>query len=99
MPTASRSIDDRKKGSKAKDGDQVVIDFKGSVDGEVFEGGAGEDYPLVLGSNSFIPGFEAQLVGAKAGDEVSVNVTFPAEAMAPRIWPARLRCLPAPSRR
>jgi trigger factor len=72
-----KSYDDRKKGAKAKDGDQVVIDFKGSVDGELFEGGSGEDYPLVLGSNSFIPGFEAQLVGAKVGDEVSVNVTFP----------------------
>ena len=73
----AKSFDDRKKGAKAKDGDQVVIDFKGSVDGELFEGGSGEDYPLVLGSNSFIPGFEAQLVGAKVGDEVSVNVTFP----------------------
>jgi trigger factor len=55
----------------------VVIDFKGSIDGVAFDGGAGEDYPLVLGSNSFIPGFEAQLVGAKAGDEVAVNVSFP----------------------
>ncbi len=71
------SFEDRKKGSKAKDGDQIVIDFAGSVDGEAFEGGTAEDYPLVLGSNSFIPGFEAQLVGAKAGDTVSVNVTFP----------------------
>jgi trigger factor len=74
---SAKNFDDRKKGAKAKDGDQVVIDFKGSVDGDFFEGGSGEDYPLVLGSNSFIPGFEAQLVGAKAGDEVSVNVTFP----------------------
>jgi len=73
----AQSFDDRKKGAKAKDGDQVVIDFKGAVDGELFEGGSGEDYPLVLGSNSFIPGFEAQLVGAKSGDEVSVDVTFP----------------------
>ncbi len=72
-----KSFDDRKKGSKAKDGDQIVIDFKGSVDGELFEGGTAEDYPLVLGSGSFIPGFEGQLVGAKAGDEVSVNVSFP----------------------
>jgi len=55
----------------------VTIDFLGSVDGVPFEGGAGEDYPLVLGSNSFIPGFEAQLVGHAAGDEVSVDVTFP----------------------
>jgi trigger factor len=72
-----KSFDDRKKGAKAKDGDQLVIDFKGSVDGELFEGGSAEDYALVLGSNSFIPGFEAQLVGAKAGDEVAVNVSFP----------------------
>ncbi len=69
----------RKKGSKAKDGDQVVINFLGKVDGEAFEGGAGDDYPLTLGSNSFIPGFEEQLVGAKAGDDVEVKVTFPAE--------------------
>ena len=73
----AQSFDDRKKGSKAKDGDQVTIDFKGSVDGVPFEGGSAEDYALVLGSKSFIPGFEDQLVGAKAGDEVSVNVTFP----------------------
>jgi trigger factor len=77
LAKSAQNFDDRKKGSKAKDGDQVTIDFKGSVDGEAFEGGAGDDYPLVLGSNSFIPGFEAQLVGAAAGDEVSVNVTFP----------------------
>jgi trigger factor len=77
LAEGSQSFDDRKKGSKAKDGDQVVIDFKGSVDGELFEGGTAEDYPLVLGSGSFIPGFEEQLVGAKAGDEVSVTVTFP----------------------
>ncbi|GHC46471.1 trigger factor [Neogemmobacter tilapiae] len=77
LAASSQSFEDRKKGSKAKDGDQIVIDFKGSVDGEEFPGGSAEDYPLVLGSNSFIPGFEAQLVGAKAGDEVTVNVTFP----------------------
>jgi trigger factor len=75
----ARNFEDRKKGSKAKDGDQVVIDFKGSVDGTPFEGGTAEDYPLVLGSKNFIPGFEDQLVGAKAGDEVEVKVTFPAE--------------------
>jgi trigger factor len=74
---SAKSFDDRKKGSKAKSGDQIVIDFKGSVDGELFEGGSAEDYPLELGSNSFIPGFEDQLVGAKVGDEVSVNVSFP----------------------
>ncbi|SDW27298.1 trigger factor [Ruegeria halocynthiae] len=69
----------RRKGSKAKDGDQVVFDFVGKVDGEEFEGGSAEDYPLVLGSNSFIPGFEEQLVGAKAEEEKDVNVTFPEE--------------------
>jgi trigger factor len=79
LATSSQAFEDRKKGAKAKDGDQIVIDFKGSVDGELFDGGTAEDYPLVLGSNSFIPGFEAQLVGAKAGDEVTVNVDFPAE--------------------
>lgn len=73
----AQSFDDRKKGSKAKDGDQVVIDFEGFLGDEPFEGGKGEEYPLVLGSNSFIPGFEAQLVGAKAGDDVTVTVTFP----------------------
>lgn len=77
LASSAQTFEDRKKGSKAKDGDQVTIDFKGSVDGVAFDGGAGEDYPLVLGSNSFIPGFEAQLVGAAAGDDVSVNVTFP----------------------
>jgi trigger factor len=77
LAATSQSFEDRKKGAKAKDGDQIVIDFKGSVDGALFEGGTADDYPLVLGSNSFIPGFEGQLVGAKAGDEVSVNVTFP----------------------
>ncbi len=68
---------DRKKASKAKEKDQVVIDFLGKVDGEAFNGGAAEDYPLVLGSNSFIPGFEEQLTGVKAGDELEVKVTFP----------------------
>jgi len=79
LAETSQNFEDRKKGSKAKDGDQVVIDFKGSVDGDFFDGGTAEDYPLVLGSNSFIPGFEEQLVGVKAGDELDVNVTFPAE--------------------
>ncbi|WBU57311.1 trigger factor [Paracoccus sediminicola] len=73
------AYEDKRKGSKAAKDDQVVIDFKGSVDGEEFEGGTAEDYPLVLGSNSFIPGFEDQLIGAKAGDEIAVNVKFPDE--------------------
>ena len=71
--------EDRKKGTKAKNGDQVEIDFSGTVAGAAFDGGEAEDYPLVLGTNSFIPGFEEQLIGAKAGDEVEVRVTFPAE--------------------
>lgn len=85
LAQSSQSFEDRKKGSKAKDGDQVVIDFKGSVGGELFEGGSAEDYPLVLGSNSFIPGFEAQLVGVKVGDEVDVKVTFPEAYGAPNL--------------
>ncbi len=79
LAASAQNFEDRKKGAKAKDGDQIVIDFKGSVDGDYFEGGTAEDYPLVLGSNSFIPGFEEQLVGTKAGDDVKVEVTFPAE--------------------
>jgi len=77
LAKSAQNFADKKKSAKAESGDQVVIDFTGSVDGVEFEGGAGTDYPLVLGSNSFIPGFEDQLVGAKAGDDVSVNVTFP----------------------
>ncbi len=61
----------------AENGDTVVIDYEGSVDGVPFDGGKGENYNLVLGSGSFIPGFEDQLVGAKAGEDVTVNVTFP----------------------
>jgi trigger factor len=79
LAESAQNFEDRKKGAKAKDGDQLVIDFLGRVGGEPFDGGAAEDYPLVLGSNSFIPGFEAQLVGAKAGDALDVAVTFPAE--------------------
>jgi len=79
LAETAQDFADRKKGTKAKDGDQVTIDFFGKVDDEAFEGGAAEDYPLVLGSNSFIPGFEAQLVGVKVGEEVEVKVTFPAE--------------------
>ncbi|AXX97577.1 trigger factor [Profundibacter amoris] len=79
LAETAQNFEDRKKGSKAKEGDQIVFDFAGSVDGELFEGGTAEDYPLVLGSNSFIPGFEEQLIGAKAGDELDVKVTFPKE--------------------
>ena len=67
----------KSKAGKAKSGDQVVIDFDGTIDGVAFEGGKAEDYPLVLGSNSFIPGFETQLLGVKCEQELKVNVTFP----------------------
>lgn len=78
----AKSFDDKDDGAAAEDGDQVVIDFVGKVDGEPFEGGSAEDYPLTLGSNSFIPGFEIQLVGVKTGDEKAVNVSFPADYQA-----------------
>jgi trigger factor len=73
----AQDFKDRKTGAKAKDGDQVVMDFVGKVDGEAFEGGSAEAYALVLGSNSFIPGFEEQLVGVKAGEAKAVTVSFP----------------------
>jgi trigger factor len=65
------------KNGKAANGDRVTIDYTGKIDGEAFEGGTDTDAPLVLGSNSFIPGFEEQLVGSKAGDQRSVKVKFP----------------------
>ncbi|MDD2971150.1 MAG: trigger factor [Lachnospiraceae bacterium] len=65
-----------------KDGDMTVIDFEGFDDGVAFEGGKGENYPLTIGSGSFIPGFEEQLVGAEIGKEVEVNVTFPEDYQA-----------------
>lgn len=68
-------IDDR----AVENGDMVKLDFEGFVDGVAFAGGKGEDYPLTIGSGSFIPGFEEQLVGAKIGEDVEVNVTFPEE--------------------
>ena len=64
-------------GKAIESGDTAVIDFEGFDNGVAFEGGKGENYNLVIGSNSFIPGFEDQLVGKKAGEEVEVNVTFP----------------------
>ncbi|MEP1354269.1 MAG: trigger factor [Tateyamaria sp.] len=73
----AQNFKDRKKGSKAKDGDQVVFDFVGKVDGEVFEGGSAEGHALVLGSGQFIPGFEEQLVGVKADEDKAVTVSFP----------------------
>ena len=104
LAESAQNFEDRKKGSKAKDGDQVVIDFLGKVDGEAFEGGAAEDYPLVLGSNSFIPGFEDDLVGAKEGDEKDVEVSFPAEYQAEHlagkaaVFECKIKAVKAPAK-
>ena len=76
---AGEAKDFQKVDRAAKQGDAVKLDFKGFVDGEAFEGGAAQGHRLELGSNSFIPGFEDQLVGAKAGEKRDVKVTFPKE--------------------
>ncbi|WP_010414935.1 trigger factor [Citromicrobium sp. JLT1363] len=78
----NKTYKDAAKTKKAADGDQVIIDFVGSIDGTEFEGGKAEDAPLVIGSGTFIPGFEEQLKGVKAGDEKTVKVTFPEEYQA-----------------
>ena len=86
LAESSKTYQPRKgKTVKSKDGDQLLIDFLGRVDGEAFEGGGAEDATLTLGSGQCIPGFEEQLVGAKPGDEVLVKVTFPAEYQAAQL--------------
>ena len=75
----SRDYEPRSENEKAKDGDLLIIDYVGSIDGVEFKGGRGEGQSVVLGSGSLIPGFEDQLVGARAGADVSVKVTFPAD--------------------
>ena len=82
LAKSSQDFVARGEGEVSQSGDQVVIDFLGSVDGVPFEGGAADDYPLVLGSGSFIPGFEEQLIGVAAGAAIEVQVTFPAEYQA-----------------
>ncbi len=82
LAESPQAVNYEPKKTQAKDGDQVLIDFLGKIDGEPFEGGAAEDYPLVLGSNSFIPGFEDGLLKVKAGDEKDVAVNFPADYQA-----------------
>lgn len=77
LASSQRSYDDAPEGHAAANGDQLVIDFVGKVDGVAFEGGTGTDMAVVLGSGTLIPGFEDQLVGAKAGEERTINVTFP----------------------
>ena len=78
----NKSYKDAAKSRKASDGDQLIIDFVGRVDGEEFEGGAAENTPLVLGSGQFIPGFEEQLTGVKTGDKKTITVTFPEDYQA-----------------
>ena len=90
----AKSVSLETKEGKSELGDVVNIDFEGFVDGVAFEGGKGEKYDLELGSNSFIPGFEEQLVGHKQGDEVDVNVTFPENYHAEQLKgkPAVFKC-------
>jgi trigger factor len=73
----NRTFEAREEGVPAQDGDQLLIDFVGRIDGEAFDGGSASDAEIILGSGQFIPGFEEQLAGAKAGDEKTVDVTFP----------------------
>lgn len=77
-----------------KDGDQIKLDFEGFVDGEAFDGGKSEDYSLTIGSGTFIPGFEDQLIGAEIGKETEVNVTFPEDYQAENLKgkPAVFKC-------
>ena len=85
LAASPQAVSYEPKKTQAKKDDQVVLDFVGKVDDEPFEGGAAEDYPLVLGSNSFIPGFEDGLLKVKAGDVKDVEVTFPEEYQAPHL--------------
>jgi len=79
LASNQKSYTDSPKTKKAADGDQLIIDFVGRVDGHEFEGGKAEDAPLVIGSGQFIPGFEEQLAGLKTGDTKTIKVTFPTD--------------------
>lgn len=81
----NRTYTARPEGGKAENGDRIVMSFKGTINGEAFEGGSGDDVPVIVGSNNFIPGFEEQLLGIAAGDTRIVNVTFPAEYPAEKL--------------
>ena len=83
--TQNRTYEAREEGEAAQDSDQLLVDFIGRIDGEAFDGGSATDAEIVLGSGQFIPGFEEQLVGAKAGDEVTVNVSFPDDYQAEQL--------------
>jgi trigger factor len=82
IASQNKSYKDAAKTKKAADGDQLIIDFVGKLDGVAFEGGTAEDAALVLGSGTFIPGFEDQLVGVKTGEAKTITVTFPADYQA-----------------
>ena len=82
LADSPQAVEYKAKKTQAKNDDQVVLDFVGKIDGEAFDGGSAEDYPLVLGSNSFIPGFEDGLLKVKAGEERDVEVTFPEDYQA-----------------
>jgi len=81
----NRTYTARPEGAKAESGDRVVISFKGTVNGEAFEGGSGDNVPVKIGTNVFLPGFEDQLLGIAAGDTRTVNVTFPADYAAEKL--------------
>ncbi len=99
---SSTSYEDKK--TKAKDGDQVRIDFIGRIDGEAFEGGTAEDVAVVIGKNAFIPGFEDGLVGVRAGDETTITTTFPENYPAKHLagkaaeFEVKVRAVAAPKR-
>jgi trigger factor len=82
---ASRPFGPKPESGKVEQGDRVVVKFTGTIDGEAFEGGSGDDIPVQVGSNTFIPGFEDQLIGMAAGETRTVNVTFPGNYLAPKL--------------
>src|SRR3984893_5896079 len=77
LAESQKSYSDKGEGATAEQGDAITIESRGKIDGQAFEGGKAEDFDLTLGSGAFIPGFEDQLTGAKAGDARTVNVRFP----------------------
>jgi trigger factor len=81
----NRTYTAKPEGAQAESGDRVVVSFKGTVNGEPFEGGSGENVPVDIGSNTFIPGFEGQLLGIEAGETRTVNVTFPDQYAAEKL--------------
>jgi trigger factor len=85
LADSQKVYSDKGEGATAEKGDVITIDFKGTIDGEPFEGGARDGFDLTLGSGAFVPGFEDQLIGAKAGDERTVAVTFPEDYGSPKL--------------